>query len=89
MLMHCDPVAPYPIPHIGSYRVTGAHFRETKQMRKINADTKGKIFGMSKRRRAQFDAITTVIDALTQAVPNIYSVIFCSGGNREGALMMK
>jgi len=89
ILMHGDRVAPYPIPLIGTYRVSGDYFRETKKMRKVNADTKGKILGMSKRRRAQFDAIATVIEALVKAVPRIASVTFCAGGNREGALMMK
>lgn len=44
---------------------------------------------MSSRRRQQFPAIATVVDALIAAVPNIRTVTFCSGGNREGALLMK
>jgi len=89
ILMHSDPISPYPIPLIGHYRVSGDHFRDTKRMRKINIDTKTKILGMSKRRRTQFEAVATVVDALVQAVPKIRTVTFCAGGNREGALMMK
>lgn len=89
MLMHNDPIQPYPIPSIGTYTVTGAFFARTTEMSTINKDYEGKIFGMSKRRRAQFPAIVTVVEVLIQAVPNINSVTFCAGGNREGALMMK
>ncbi|KAM7207073.1 Ppx/GppA phosphatase family domain containing protein [Rhypophila sp. PSN 637] len=89
MLMHNDPVQPYPIPSIGSYTVSGKVFARTKDMIQVNKTFEGKIFGMSKRRRSQFPAIVTVVEALIGAVPRIRSVTFCSGGNREGALMMK
>lgn len=89
MLMHNDPVRPYPVSSIGTYAVTGRFFAQTKEMFKVNETYKGNIFGMSKRRRAQFPAIVTVVEALIQAVPQISSVTFCTGGNREGALMMK
>ncbi|KAM7209036.1 Ppx/GppA phosphatase family domain containing protein [Naviculisporaceae sp. PSN 640] len=89
MLMHNDPVQPYPIPSIGSYTVSGQLFAKTKDMINVNKTFEGKIFGMSKRRRSQFPAIVTVVEALIAAVPKIRSVTFCSGGNREGALMMK
>lgn len=89
MLMHNDPIQPYPIPSIGAYTVSGDIFKDTKTMRQVNSDYEGKIFGMSKRRRHQFPAIATVIEALVQTVPNIKSVTFCAGGNREGALILK
>ncbi|KAK4454658.1 Ppx/GppA phosphatase family-domain-containing protein [Podospora aff. communis PSN243] len=89
MLMHNDPIQPYPIASIGSYVASGKAFGKTKEMSKINKSYDGKIFGMSKRRRAQFPAIVTVVEALIAAVPRIRSVTFCAGGNREGALMMK
>ena len=89
ILMHDDPIQPYPIPSIGTYTVPGDRFAETERMLQLNKSYKGKIFGMSKRRRAQFPAILAVVDALIQAVPKIRSVTFCAGGNREGALMMK
>lgn len=89
MLMHNDPIRPYPISSIGTYTVPGSFFGQTREMSMVNRKYEGKIFGMSKRRRAQFPAIVTVVDALVQAVPNIGSVTFCTGGNREGALMMK
>ncbi|KAL2258243.1 hypothetical protein VTK26DRAFT_8530 [Humicola hyalothermophila] len=57
-------------------------------MLKFNKSFDGKIFGMSKRRRAQFPAVAAVVEALIAAVPPICSVTFCAGGNREGALMM-
>jgi retrograde regulation protein 2 len=57
-------------------------------MLQVNESFDGKIFGMSKRRRAQFPAIVEVVEALIASVPLIRSVTFCSGGNREGALMM-
>lgn len=88
MLMHNHPVQPYPIPSVGSFTVSGKLFGRTKDMLRVNKSFDGKIFGMSKRRRAQFPAIVAVVDALIAAVPPIRSVTFCSGGNREGALMM-
>lgn len=53
MLMHNDPIQPYPVPSIGSYTVSGNFFRQTKEMVKVNQNYDGRIFGMSKRRRAQ------------------------------------
>ena len=89
MLMHNDPISPYPIPAIGSYSVSGEFFARTNHMLEVNNNYKSKIFGMSKRRRAQFPAIVTVVEALISAVPHIRSVTFCAGGNREGALMVR
>ncbi|VBB72253.1 Putative retrograde regulation protein [Podospora comata] len=88
MIMHNNPIQPYPIPSIGSYTASGQLFNKTKEMLKVNKSFEGKIFGMSKRRRAQFPAIVTVVEALIAAVPPIRSATFCSGGNREGALLM-
>lgn len=88
MLMHRHPVRPYPIPSIGSFTVSGSVFGQNKDLLEFNNSFDGKIFGMSKRRRAQFPAIIAVVDALIATVPAIRSVTFCSGGNREGALMM-
>ncbi|KAJ4297242.1 retrograde regulation protein 2 [Collariella sp. IMI 366227] len=88
ILMHTHPNQPYPIPSVGSFTVSGELFGKTKDMVKVNKSFDGKIFGMSKRRRAQFPAIVAVVDALIAAIPPIRSVTFCSGGNREGALMM-
>ncbi|KAI0526058.1 Ppx/GppA phosphatase [Xylaria bambusicola] len=89
ILMHSDPVQPYPIPAVGAYTVKGSFFCQTNTMRKTNAEYDGKIFGMSKRRRRQFPAIATVVDALVGTIPRIRTVTFCGGGNREGALYMK
>ncbi|KAI1817878.1 Ppx/GppA phosphatase family-domain-containing protein [Poronia punctata] len=89
ILMHEDAAQPYPIPAIGAYTVEGSFFKQTAAMRKVNAEYEGKIFGMSKRRRKQFPAIATVVEALIRAVPRIRTVTFCSGGNREGALLLK
>ncbi|EFX05562.1 retrograde regulation protein 2 [Grosmannia clavigera kw1407] len=93
MLMHNDPVQPYPIPIMAGYTVSGALFGETQRMRHINHAEEGKIFGLSKRRRQQFGAIATVVDALITALArshlNIRTVTFCAGGNREGALMLR
>ncbi|OTA89715.1 hypothetical protein M434DRAFT_78886 [Hypoxylon sp. CO27-5] len=88
ILMHTDPIQPYPIPTVGAYTVTGSFFRQTESMRKMNTEYEGKIHGMSKRRRRQFPAIATVVEALVEAVPRIHTVTFCGGGNREGALYM-
>ncbi|KAL2023225.1 hypothetical protein VTK56DRAFT_3348 [Thermocarpiscus australiensis] len=88
MLMHNHPIQPYPVPSIGSFTVSGKLFARTKDMLEVNRSFDGKIFGMSKRRRAQFPAIVAVVEALIAAVPSIRSVSFCAGGNREGALMM-
>lgn len=86
--MHTDPIQPYPIPAIGGYTVPGSRFSQWQEMLKANGNDE-KIYGMSKRRREQFPAIATVVQALIEAVPNIKQVIFCSGGNREGVLYMK
>jgi len=89
MLMHTDPIQPYPIPFVSSYVVKGDHFKQTKKMLEVNKKYKGKIHGMSSRRRKQFPAIVAVVDALIAAAGNINTVTFCGGGNREGALMMR
>jgi retrograde regulation protein 2 len=88
MLMHTHEVQPYPIPFIGGFAVSGARFAQWQDMLKAN-EHKGKIFGMSKRRRTQFLAIAMVVEALVNAIPHIKQVVFCSGGNREGVLYMK
>ncbi|KAI1107704.1 Ppx/GppA phosphatase [Jackrogersella minutella] len=89
ILMHADSIQPYPLPAIGAYTVQGSVFSQTKQMRRVNAEYQGKIYGMSKRRRQQFPAIATVVEALIDAIPTIRTATFCSGGNREGVLLMK
>ncbi|EPE04725.1 retrograde regulation protein [Ophiostoma piceae UAMH 11346] len=96
MLMHTDIIQPYPVPLMGGYRVDGETFKNTHGMRATNHElgTSSKVFGMSKRRRQQFAAITAVVDALVAALERnkhvrIRSVTFCQGGNREGALMMR
>ncbi|KAL1874399.1 hypothetical protein VTK73DRAFT_372 [Phialemonium thermophilum] len=89
MLMHNDPTQPYPIPSVATYTVSGSYFGQTKKMLQTNDEYEGKIYGMSKRRRAQFPAIVAVVEAVIEAVPKIRSVTFCGGGNREGFLMMK
>ena len=96
MLMHTDTIQPYPVPLMGGYRADGETFKNTHGMRATNhaLGTSNKVFGMSKRRRQQFAAITAVVDALVAALERnkhvrIRSVTFCQGGNREGALMMR
>lgn len=89
MLMHEDPVEPYPIPTVSAYTAPGSLFARTSDMRQVNSQYDGKIFGLSKRRRHQFPAIATVIEAFLTAVPNVGRVTFCSGSNRDGVLMMK
>ncbi|QSZ33839.1 hypothetical protein DSL72_005412 [Monilinia vaccinii-corymbosi] len=89
MLMHTDPITPYPIPSIAGYKVSGTRFPQTRALLQVNREEKGKIHGMSKRRREQFPAIVEVIEAITATVPKIKEVIFCGGGNREGVLFLK
>jgi retrograde regulation protein 2 len=88
ILMHTHEVQPYPIPLIGGFEVSGARFIQWQDMLKAN-EQQGKIFGMSKQRRAQFPAIAMVVEALVNVVPHIEKAVFCSGGNREGVLYMK
>lgn len=88
MLMHKHKLQPYPIPEIGGFTVTGKNFIDWETMLAAN-DDKGKIFGLSKRRRQQFPAIVMVVKALVEAVPKISKVTFCCGGNRDGVLYMK
>ncbi|KAG5987795.1 hypothetical protein E4U43_004934 [Claviceps pusilla] len=89
MLMHNDPISPYPIPSADMYSVPGCQFKQPTKMRQVNDQYAGKIFGMSKRRRRQFPAIATVVEAFIAVVPNIHRVTFCGGSNRQGYLMMK
>ncbi|EDN94008.1 hypothetical protein SS1G_09875 [Sclerotinia sclerotiorum 1980 UF-70] len=89
MLMHTDPINPYPIPSIAGYKVSGKRFRQTREMLRVNEVEKEKIHGMSKRRREQFPAIVEVVVGIISVVPNIKEVIFCGGGNREGVLFLK
>lgn len=88
MLMHDDPISPYPIPSVATYTVEGARFKQTAKMLSLNQTHEGKIFGMSSRRRRQFPAIVHVVEAFIGSVPNIEHVTFCGGSNRQGALMM-
>lgn len=89
MLMHDDPISPYPISSSNAYSVRGSRFKDTTRMLTMNQTYEGKIFGLSKRRRQQFPAIIKVVDAFIKAVPYIGWVTFCGGSNRQGALMMK
>ncbi|RFU73488.1 retrograde regulation 2 [Trichoderma arundinaceum] len=89
MLMHDDPISPYPISSSNTYSVRGSRFKETTRMLQMNHNYDGKIFGLSKRRRQQFPAIVTVVEAFIEAVPYLGWVTFCGGSNRQGALMMK
>ncbi|KAH8814854.1 putative retrograde regulation protein 2 [Xylogone sp. PMI_703] len=91
MLMHDDPIQPYPIPEIGGYVVPGERFVEFEKLLEVNREHEGKIFGMSKRRREQFPAIVTVVSAVIEAVGRkaIKEVVFCAGGDREGVLFSK
>jgi retrograde regulation protein 2 len=89
LLMHNDEIKPYPIPSIGTYTVDATSFTKVDELRAINESYEGKIAGMSRRRRQQFTAISTVVEAFITAVPNIGRVTFCKGSNKEGALMMK
>ncbi|CAG8961878.1 hypothetical protein HYFRA_00013678 [Hymenoscyphus fraxineus] len=88
MLMHTEKMR-YPIPAIGGYTTPGERFVKWREMLHVNKSEEGKIYGLSKRRREQFPAIATVVEALVDAVPKIKQVVFCSGGNREGVLYMK
>jgi retrograde regulation protein 2 len=89
MLMHDDPISPYPISSSNTYSVRGSRFKDTTRMLAMNQTYEGKIFGLSKRRRQQFPAIIKVVDAFIKTVPYIGWVTFCGGSNRQGALMMK
>lgn len=89
MLMHNDPVQPYPIPSVGEYTVPGSFFSQTRRMQEVNEEFGGKIFAMSKRRRSQFPAVLEVLEAFIAAVPAIRTATFCTGSNRDGALLMK
>lgn len=89
ILMHTDPIQPYPIPSVGTYTVSGDLFIKMETMREVNDTFEGKIFGMSKRRRRQFPAVLEVIRGFIEEVPSIRTATFCIGSNREGALLMK
>lgn len=79
MLMHADETHPYPIPSIGNYSVSGRAFKQVDEMTRINNNHEGKIFGISRRRRQQFNAIAQVIKTFIAAVPHIARVTSAKG----------
>lgn len=94
LLMHAEniqtPASPYPFPSVGSFTVDGDSFKRVDDMVRLSTDAPDTpIYGMSRRRRSQLDAIATVVRAFTETVPNIRRVTFCKGSNRDGVLMMK
>jgi retrograde regulation protein 2 len=89
MLMHTDEIQPYPFSTVNAYSVSASRFKDIDRMRRINEEQQGPIFGLSNRRREQFPAILTVIEAFVETVPNMGRVTFCGGSNREGAIMVR
>lgn len=85
MLMAMDPVQPYPLANVDGYTVSGEIFSNWEAAKRMNA-SEGKLQGLSKRRRKQFEAILLVVRAVIQSFQKIDQVVFCGTGNREGLL---
>jgi retrograde regulation protein 2 len=90
LLMSQHHVQPYPIPVINGFKAVREQFIKTEEMKTAavaalqNEDDE--VFRVSDRRASQVPAVAFLINALCEAIPNIYQVRFCQGGVREGYL---
>jgi len=96
LLMSAHRVRPYPIPIINGFSVSVKDFKNTPHVSDLAAqsiidrENEGLgVFRVSKRRAAQVPAVSFLIDALVEAIPDICEVRFCQGGVREGWLFDK
>ncbi|MCJ1381631.1 hypothetical protein MMC17_004742 [Xylographa soralifera] len=83
LVMASHEINPYPIPTINGFEVSRAQFLRNNQ--EILGDSES-IFQVSSRRVSQMPAITFLVRALMDAIPEVSSVYFAQGGVREGLL---
>ncbi|MCJ1316451.1 hypothetical protein MMC15_001772 [Xylographa vitiligo] len=83
MIMASHEIDPYPIPTINGFEVSRTQFLRENQ--EIPQDGEN-IFQVSSRRVSQMPAVTFLVKALIDAIPEVSSVYFAQGGVREGLL---
>jgi retrograde regulation protein 2 len=86
-------VKPYPIPVINGFKVSRNDFLATAVVKAaaaavLEGDDEGSddIFRISARRAGQVPAVAFLVNALSQALPQVKEIRFCQGGVREGYL---
>jgi retrograde regulation protein 2 len=93
ILMSQHQVKPYPIPVINGFKVSRKDFLSTSVVKAaaaavLDSDGEGSddIFRVSARRAGQVPAVAFLVNALSQALPQVKEIRFCQGGVREGYL---
>lgn len=90
VLMSSHRVKPYPLPVINGFKATRHQFLGTEDVKQAAAasleEDEDSIFRVSERRAGQVPAVAFLVNALTEALPQIKEVRFCQGGVREGHL---
>lgn len=93
ILMSQHQVKPYPIPVINGFKVSRKDFLSTAVVKQaaaavLSGDEEGNddIFRISARRAGQVPAVAFLVNALSQALPQVKEIRFCQGGVREGYL---
>jgi retrograde regulation protein 2 len=93
ILMSQHQVKPYPIPVINGFKVSRKDFLSTAVVQQAAAavlegdeDGSDDIFRISARRAGQVPAVAFLVNALSQALPQVKEIRFCQGGVREGYL---
>lgn len=93
ILMSQHHVKPYPIPVINGFKVSRNDFLSTSVVKAaaaavLESDGEGSddIFRVSARRAGQVPAVAFLVNALSQALPQVREIRFCQGGVREGYL---
>lgn len=82
ILMSMHAVKPYPIPIINGFSVLRSGFLPDSAKLPSNDS----VFRISSRRASQVPAVTCIVKALAQSLPNIANICFAQGGVREGLL---
>ncbi|GAB7323298.1 hypothetical protein MBLNU13_g05773t1 [Cladosporium sp. NU13] len=93
ILMSQHHVKPYPIPVINGFKVSRKDFLSTSVVKAaaaavLEGESEGSddIFRISARRAGQVPAVAFLVNALSQALPQVKEIRFCQGGVREGYL---
>lgn len=93
ILMSQHQVKPYPIPVINGFKASRKDFLSTSIVKAaaaavLEGDEEGSddIFRISARRAGQVPAVAFLVNALSQALPQVKEIRFCQGGVREGYL---
>lgn len=89
LLMSQHPIQPYPIPVINGLTMPRSAFLDTAAVQAAVSEDQANddaIFRISQRRASQVPAVAFLVQALSEALPQIKEVRFCQGGVREGYL---